>query len=79
MDLVGVGDRGPGQEEGVPGLPPDGDDGGVGGVQHGVRHQLVQCPQGQKCPLEVREVPWDVQGLDIPQNLVEIRIKYEGT
>ena len=32
VDLVGVGDGGPGQEQSVPGLLPDGDDDGVGGV-----------------------------------------------
>ena len=65
MDLIGVGDGGPGQEEGVPGLPPGGDDGGVGGVQHRVRDQLVQSP------LEVGELFRDVQSLYISQNLEE--------
>mgnify|MGYP007123556528 CR=1 FL=1 len=60
MDLVGVGDGGPGQEEGVPGLPPGGDDSGVGGVQHRIRDQLVQSPQGQQSPLEVGELLRDV-------------------
>ena len=60
MDLVGVGDSGPGQEEGVPGLLPGGDDGGVGGVQHRVRDKLVQSPQGQQSLLEVGELLRDV-------------------
>ena len=41
VDLVGVGDRGPGQEQRVPGLLPDGDDDGVRGVEHRVGDQLV--------------------------------------
>ena len=71
VDLVGVGDRGPGQEQGVPGLLPDGDDDGVGGVQHRVRDQLVQRPKGQQSPLEVLELLGDVQLVDAPQNLGE--------
>ena len=69
MDLVGVGYSGPGQEEGVPGFPPGGDDRGVGGGQHRVRHKLVQSPQGQQSPLEVGELCRDLQSLYITQNL----------
>ena len=71
MNLVGVGDGGPGQEQGVPGLPPYGDDGRVGGVQNRAGHHLVQGPEGQQGPLEVEELRGDVQLVDALQNLGE--------
>ena len=73
MNLVGVGDGGPGQEQGVPGLPPYGDDGRVGGVQNRAGHHLVQGPEGQQGPLEVEELRGDVQLVDALQNLGKLQ------